>query len=89
MQAKLAREKDSIPRQLQLLFARLQLREQKAVKTAAETFRPNPDLDVMKTITMLGVGEALVRGLVEGKPACSVELRASDPIVQQGPQRPV
>jgi hypothetical protein len=38
-------------------------REQKAVKTAAETFRPNPDLDVMKTITMLGVGEALVSTL--------------------------
>jgi hypothetical protein len=38
-------------------------REQKAVKTAAETFRPNPDLDVSKTITMLGVGEALVSTL--------------------------
>ncbi len=38
-------------------------REQKAVKTAAETFRPNPELDVMKTITMLGVGEALVSTL--------------------------
>jgi hypothetical protein len=38
-------------------------REQKAVKSAAETFRPNPDVDVEKVITMLGVGEALVSTL--------------------------
>jgi DNA helicase HerA-like ATPase len=38
-------------------------REQKAVKSAAETFRPNPDVDVEKAITMLGVGEALVSTL--------------------------
>jgi DNA helicase HerA-like ATPase len=35
-------------------------RDQKAVKTAAETFVANPDLDVAKTIGQLGVGEALV-----------------------------
>lgn len=35
-------------------------RDQKAVKTAAETFRPNPALDVEKVISELGVGEALV-----------------------------
>jgi len=34
--------------------------EQKAVKAAAETFRANPKLDVVKAITELGVGEALV-----------------------------
>ncbi|MBA3448775.1 MAG: DUF853 domain-containing protein [Pseudaminobacter sp.] len=38
-------------------------REQKAVKTAADTFRPNPDFDCAKTITQLGVGEALVSPL--------------------------
>lgn len=38
-------------------------REQKAVKTAADTFRPNPDFDAMETITQLGVGEALVSTL--------------------------
>ncbi|EFL88923.1 helicase HerA-like C-terminal domain-containing protein [Ahrensia sp. R2A130] len=38
-------------------------REQKAVKTAAETFRPNPDFDAMDTIKNLGVGEALVSTL--------------------------
>ena len=40
-------------------------REQKAVKTAAETFRPNPDFDAMETITQLGVGEALVSTLAK------------------------
>lgn len=38
-------------------------REQKAVKTAADTFRPNPDFDCYETITQLGVGEALVSTL--------------------------
>jgi DNA helicase HerA-like ATPase len=40
-------------------------REQKAVQTAAETFRPNPDFDCAKAITQLGVGEALVSTLGE------------------------
>ncbi|MGT2926643.1 helicase HerA-like domain-containing protein [Streptococcus cuniculipharyngis] len=35
-------------------------KELKAVKTAAETFRQNPDLDVARAITELQVGEALV-----------------------------
>lgn len=35
-------------------------RDQKAVKTAADTFRPNPELDTAQVITELGVGEALV-----------------------------
>jgi DNA helicase HerA-like ATPase len=38
-------------------------RDQKAVKTAAETFVPNPKLDVAKVISQLGVGEALVSTL--------------------------
>ena len=38
-------------------------REQKAVKTAADTFRPNPDFDCAKAITQLGTGEALVSTL--------------------------
>jgi DNA helicase HerA-like ATPase len=40
-------------------------RDQKAVKAAAETFRPNPALDVAQVITELGVGEALVSFLDE------------------------
>jgi hypothetical protein len=38
-------------------------RDQKAVKTASETFVPNPKLDVAKVISQLGVGEALVSTL--------------------------
>jgi hypothetical protein len=35
-------------------------RDQRAVRAAAETFRPNPAVDVERVITELGVGEALV-----------------------------
>ncbi|UHQ18651.1 DUF853 domain-containing protein [Lysobacter sp. KIS68-7] len=38
-------------------------RDQKAVRTAAETFVANPALDVAKVISALGVGEALVSTL--------------------------
>lgn len=40
-------------------------REQKAVKTAADTFRPNPDFNTYEMITHLGTGEALVSTLAE------------------------
>lgn len=40
-------------------------RDQKAVKTAAETFVANPHLDVAGLISQLGVGEALVSTLQE------------------------
>ena len=40
-------------------------RDQKAVRTAAETLRPNPKLDAERAITELGVGEALVSFLDE------------------------
>ena len=40
-------------------------RDQKAVRTAAETFRQNPKLDVETAISELGVGEALVSFLDE------------------------
>jgi DNA helicase HerA-like ATPase len=45
-------------------------RDQKAVRTAAETFVPNPALDVAAVIGQLGVGEALVSTLQDrGVPA--------------------
>jgi uncharacterized protein len=45
-------------------------RDQKAVKTAAETMRPNPAFDAAAAITELGVGEALISFLDEkGTPA--------------------
>ena len=44
-------------------------RDQKAVKTAAETLRPNPAFDAAAAITELGVGEALISFLDEkGRP---------------------
>jgi DNA double-strand break repair helicase HerA and related ATPase len=44
-------------------------RDQKAVKAAAETFRANPALDTEKTLTELGVGEALISFLdKDGRP---------------------
>jgi DNA helicase HerA-like ATPase len=38
-------------------------RDQKAVRTAAETFVPNPKLDVARTLSSLGTGEALISTL--------------------------
>jgi DNA helicase HerA-like ATPase len=40
-------------------------KDQKSVRVAAETFRANPKLNVVKAITELGVGEALVSVLDE------------------------
>jgi DNA helicase HerA-like ATPase len=48
-------------------------RDQKAVKSAAETMRPNPKLKVEQVITELGVGEALVSLLDEKGRPCVVE----------------
>jgi hypothetical protein len=48
-------------------------RDQKAVKTAAETFPPNPKFKVTEAITQLGVGEALVTTLQEGGVPLPVE----------------
>lgn len=39
--------------------------DQKAVKVAAQTLRPNPDFSAQEVITQLGVGEALVSVLNE------------------------
>lgn len=48
-------------------------RDQKAVRTAAETFVPNPALDVARVISELGVGEALVSTLQAGGRPMPVE----------------
>jgi hypothetical protein len=40
-------------------------KDQKAVKVAAETFRPNPNFDTAEVISNLGIGEALVSVLDE------------------------
>ncbi len=44
--------------------------DMKSVKTAAESFRPNPDFDTLEAITQLATGEALVSFLDEkGSPS--------------------
>jgi DNA helicase HerA-like ATPase len=50
-------------------------RDQKAVRAAAETFRPNPKLDTASVITELGKGEALV-SFLEGNGTPSMVARA-------------
>ncbi|MDD3777461.1 MAG: DUF853 family protein [Actinomycetota bacterium] len=45
-------------------------KEQKFVNAAADTFRPNPELDVSQVITELKVGDALISFLdIEGRPS--------------------
>ena len=46
-------------------------RDQKAVRAAADTFRPNPAFEASEVITQLGVGEALVSTL-QGKGVPSI-----------------
>jgi len=53
-------------------------RDQKAVKTAAETFVANPKLDVAKAISQLRVGEALVSTLQENGVPMPVTLPVAD-----------
>ncbi|OWW22428.1 helicase HerA-like C-terminal domain-containing protein [Noviherbaspirillum denitrificans] len=61
-------------------------RDQKAVQTAAETFRPNPKLDTAQVITELGVGEALVSFLDEkGRPNIVERAFIVPPASQIGP----
>ena len=48
-------------------------RDQKAVRAAAETFAPNPKLDVTQAIGQLGVGEALASTLRDGGVPSPVE----------------
>ena len=61
-------------------------RDQKAVKAAAETFRPNPALDTAQIITELGVGEALVSFLDEkGRPNMVERAFILPPASQIGP----
>ena len=64
-------------------------RDQKAVKAAAETFRPNPKLDTEKVITRLGKGEALV-SFLEGNGTPSMVERAliAPPTARIGPVTP-
>ncbi|HYG99908.1 MAG TPA: helicase HerA-like domain-containing protein [Terriglobales bacterium] len=64
-------------------------RDQKAVSAAAETFRPNPKLDVERAIQELGVGEALVSFLDEkGTPGIVERALVVPPASRVGPITP-
>jgi len=61
-------------------------KDQKAVKSAAETMRPNPKLRIEQVITELGVGEALVSLLDEkGRPNVTERAFVVPPGSQLGP----
>ena len=64
-------------------------RDQKAVKSAADTMRPNPNLDIGAAITELAVGEALVSFLDEkGRPGITQRVYVLPPASQIGPITP-
>ncbi len=61
-------------------------RDQKAVKSAAETMRQNPKLDIGTAITELAVGEALVSFLDDkGRPGVTERVYVLPPASQIGP----
>ena len=61
-------------------------RDQKAVKTAAETFVPNPKLVVSEVISQLAVGEALVSMLADkGVPTMVERALIAPPRCRMGP----
>jgi DNA helicase HerA-like ATPase len=64
-------------------------RDQKAVRAAAETFRPNPKLDTAKVIMELGKGEALVSFLEgNGTPSVVERCMVRPPSGRIGPVTP-
>ncbi len=64
-------------------------REQKAVRAAAETFRPNPAFDAIDVIPVLGVGEALVSTLdAKGVPGVVDRTLIRPPASRIGPATP-
>ena len=61
-------------------------RDQKAVKAAADTFRPNPSFDTAAVITNLAVGEALVSMLdAKGNPEIVARSLIAPPMARVGP----
>jgi uncharacterized protein len=60
-------------------------RDQKAVRTAAETFRQNPKFDTEEVITQLGIGEALVSVLdTDGTPTVVDRVFIKPPLSRLG-----
>jgi uncharacterized protein len=64
-------------------------KEQEAVSVAAKSFRENPALDTVKTITELGVGEVLISTLdAKGVPTIVDRAFVVPPVSQIGPVTP-
>jgi len=64
-------------------------RDQRAVKAAADTFRPNPKLDTARVIMELGKGEALTSFLQNDGTPCIVERTLiAPPSARVGPVSP-
>src|SRR5262245_46973895 len=64
-------------------------RDQKAVRSAAETFRPNPNLNTAQVIMELGKGEALVSFLEgNGTPSMVERCMVRPPSARVGPVTP-
>ncbi len=62
------------------------VKDQKALKAAAETFRDNPEFDTREKLTSLGVGEALISTLDEkGRPQVVQQTLIKPPQSQIGP----
>jgi DNA helicase HerA-like ATPase len=63
--------------------------ERRAVRAAAETFRPNPQLDLERVIQELTVGEAVVSTLQgQGEPSVTQRTRIRPPSARIGPLTP-
>jgi DNA helicase HerA-like ATPase len=64
-------------------------REQRVIKAAAETFRPNPAFSTLDVITDLGIGEALVSTLeAKGAPGVVQRTLMRPPSSRMGPLTP-
>ncbi|WP_428409234.1 helicase HerA-like domain-containing protein [Hyphococcus sp.] len=61
-------------------------REQRVIKAAADTFRPNPAFSTLEVITQLGIGEALVSTLeAKGAPGVVQRTLIRPPSSRMGP----
>ncbi len=61
-------------------------KDKKAINTVADTFRPNPKIDIRQVIGELGTGEALISSLdAEGVPTPVEQVLIRPPVSQIGP----
>ncbi|MEC9432885.1 MAG: helicase HerA-like domain-containing protein [Pseudomonadota bacterium] len=65
-------------------------RDRKALKAAADSFRPNPEFEAMEVLTGLGIGEALVSTLQDkGAPSVVERTLIRPPASRLGPAEPM